>query len=504
MSYIKDGDDDRDWFDHEHEIEEEIARKFPHTDGTHTDDDVSTAKEMTAAPKIDGTATDIGNGARFAKQHANSFRFIPTRGAWIRWDGRRWANATSSDLLTAAKEVVEAMFGKALADKNEDRREAGLKWATKSASAARLEAMIKLATASSALQIAQAQLDQHHHLLTVLNGTVDLRSGALLPHAQENYLTKLTPIRYDASAQSPRWLQFLVEVFNKDEEMIRFVQRAVGYSLTGYTSAHAFFVLHGGGRNGKGRFVRQLMALLGDAARTTRFSTFTADQGSQAGANTPELAELVGARVVSAGEPDDGVRLSESVIKSLTGEDEITVCRKYEHPFCYTPTFKLFLHTNHRPEIRGTDTGIWSRPRLIPFLVTFDGKEGRPHPDPDLDAKLDAERSGILAWAVAGARQWFTNGLGSCSTVEKATAAYREESDALAPFFADRITAVPDSFTPSKELYAAYVAWCEQNANEPWKMRSFSIAVKRRGFQDGRGMKNGDQVRGFFDIKVTL
>jgi putative DNA primase/helicase len=290
-------------------------------------------------------------------------------------------------------------------------------------------------------------------------------------------------------------VQFLSEVFAGDVDLIRFVNRAVGYSLTGFTREHAFFVLHGSGKNGKGRFIRQLMALAGDAARTTAFTTFAADRARVPG-NTPELAELVGARLVCAGEPDEGVRLSESVIKSLTGEDEITVCRKYENPFSFAPTFKLWLHTNHKPEVRGTDDGIWRRPRLIPFNVSFEGRE-----DLELDAKLDAERPGVLAWAVAGAVEWFRDGLGTCGAVKAATSAYREESDVLKPFVDSHITISPGAFTSSKDLHTSYCRWAAANGIDPWKAQTLAKRLTARGLKTGKD--SSGRVRGFVNVQVT-
>jgi putative DNA primase/helicase len=204
-------------------------------------------------------------------------------------------------------------------------------------------------------------------------------------------------------------------------------------------------------------------------------------------------AALAGARVVSAGEPDEGVRLSESVIKSLTGEDEIEACKKYENPFTFTPHFKLWLHTNHKPEIRGTDAGIWRRPRLIPFNVSFEGRA-----DLQLDAKLDAERPGILAWAVEGAREWYSAGLGECTAVSAATKSYREEEDVLGAFIADRLKSEQKEFLPSAELYAAYERWCKQNGAEPWQPQTFSKRLRGRGYILGKH----DGVRGVLNVRL--
>jgi putative DNA primase/helicase len=352
--------------------------------------------------------------------------------------------------------------------------------------------MITLAASAKSLEASSSDFDQQPHLLNCLNGTVDLRDGVLQLHDRKNFITKLVDVAYAPMATCPRWEQFLMEVFAGDKELIAFVQRAVGYSLTGHTREHAFFIPYGNGMNGKSVFMRQVLALGGDAARTTSFTTFTADHNKQKG-NTPELAELAGMRIVAASEPDEGVRLSESVIKSLTGDDKIEVCKKFEAPFNFVPQFKLWLPTNHKPEIRGIDDGIWRRPRLIPFTVSFEGKA-----DKQLSEKLFAEQQGILAWAVRGAIDWFANGLGECRTVVDATRSYRQESDALGSFIEDCVTHVDGRFTSNAELYRVYTRWCEANGLEPWQQNPFSKKFKARGYHDNK-VKG---VRGFIGIKA--
>jgi putative DNA primase/helicase len=421
--------------------------------------------------------SDLGNARRFARDHIGKLLYLKDRQLWMRWDGLRWERAARTDLQAAAKKTARKMLGEA-AQKTVDLEKAS-KWAIRSMSARSIGSMVDLAASEASepeFNARSADFDTHPHLLVAENGTVDLEHGYLVGHEPDERLTKLTPIEYDQTAECPRWEQFLREVFADDLDLIAFVQRAVGYSLTGETREHAFFVLHGGGKNGKGRFIRQLIALLGDAAKTTAFSTFTAGRFSDAERNTPALAALAGARLVVAGEPDEGVRFSESIIKSLTGEDEIQACAKYEAPFSFTPRFKIWLHCNHRPEIRGTDEGIWRRPKLIPFNVSFEGRE-----DLRLDEKLDEERPGILAWAVRGATAWYEHGLGTCAAVKGATAGYRQESDPIAPFVEDCLELKKDGFETNGRICAAYQTWCMQNGIEPLKAHALSKRLAARG-----------------------
>jgi putative DNA primase/helicase len=448
-----------------------------------------------AIESVSDSCTDKANARAFAAVNADRFRYQANRKTWRKWDGRRWADATEVDLMRAAKEVADLLLERAARIKNPDVREAMVKHALKTCGRARLEAMIALSASEPQFDATTDIFDTKPYLLTVKNGTINLRTGEIKPHDREDYITKLTDIEYDPSAGATGWEQFQREIFDGDQELMAYVQRACGYSLTGETREQCFFLLHGSGCNGKGRHVRQLARLAGDAACVTPFSALTADRAKQSG-NTPELAKLAGARVVTAGEPDRGVKLSESIIKTLTGEDPITVCAKYEAPFTFVPAFKLWLHANHKPRILGTDPGIWRRPRFIPFLISFEGRK-----DETLDVKLDAEASGILAWAVRGAIEWYAHGLGGCAKVEAHTKAYREEEDTLGKFIADALETAPDGFVASKELHAAYKAWCEQASDEPVGNRLLGRMLAERGFCPGK--KSG--VRGFsgWALKVT-
>lgn len=448
---------------------------------------------------------DTGNGERFAIEHFENFRFLEDRKVWVRWDGKRWREATDADLHRAAKLVSKRMLAESL--KNDDKELHA--WAFSSLSRRGLSAMIECAKSESIFSSDSKQFDQNPDLLTVDNGTVDLRTGALLPHDREDMLTTITKIKYDPAATCPRWEKFLEEIFDGDAELIEFIRRSVGYSTTGHTREHAFFILYGGGRNGKGRFIKQLQALLGGAARSTRFQTFTATRELDGG-NTPQLAALADARLVVAGEPDAGVRLSESTIKMLTGEDEINVCKKYENPFSYIPRYKIWLHCNHKPTVRGTDEGIWSRPRLIPFNVTFktekqfikDGGKGvRRDPDKRLDAKLDAEHSGILLWAVRGAMAWYADGLGGSEKVSAATEIYRDESDRLGPFVEECIKVEEGKFSTNDKICDAYSSWCKRNLVD-YQMdgQTLSKLLAARGFERGRNEKG---IRGFKGVAVA-
>jgi putative DNA primase/helicase len=451
---------------------------------------------------------DVGNGERFALEHHRKFKFLDDRETWLRWDGKRWKEASESDVFRAAKRVVKKMLVEAI--KSEDKDDHS--WAQSSLASSKLAAMIKCAQSEKSLIDKAKNFDRNPELITVENGTIDLRTGKLRPHAQEDKITTLTEIKYDPQAKCQGWEEFLFQVFDGDLELIDLIHRAVGYSMTGLTSEQAFFILYGGGKNGKGRFVRQLMAILGDAARTTSFHTFTTGRFSEGERNSPALASLAGARLVSAGEPDEGVHLSESIIKALTGEDEIEVCAKYEKPFRYTPAYKIWLHCNYKPGIRGTDVGIWRRPRLIPFRVSFVTKAEaeakgitgpRKDPDKHLDDKLDAERPGILAWAVRGCIEWFKKELGEAATVEEEIKKYREESNHIGSFIDECLDTGKEAegkFATFSAVCSAYSAWCSRNLVDEMKGQTLS----KRLVASGLVLFRNGKCRGFKDVSVAI
>lgn len=310
----------------------------------------------------------------------------------------------------------------------------------------------------------------------MVNGTVDLRTGELRPHRREDLITRLAPVEYDPDAEAPLWEAFLRRIMDGNEDLIRFLQRAVGYSLTGDTSEQCFFLLYGTGANGKSTFLEAIRAMLGDYAQQADFGTFLV-QNRDGPRN--DVARLVGARFVSAVEVESGRRLSETLVKQLTGNDRVVARFLYREHFEFVPTFKLWLAANHKPVIRGADHAIWRRIKLIPFQVTIPPEDR----DRQLAARLRAELPGVLAWAVRGCLEWQQYGLGEPPEVTEATNEYRAEMDPLGPFFGERCVLHPNARAYAGELYAGYAAWCEQAGERPMSQREFGLRLQERGFE---------------------
>jgi putative DNA primase/helicase len=437
-------------------------------DGGPRDPDDATADPSWPRPKprpwprdLPEDHTDAANGRQFAFMHGGHLKHVADVGRWLRWDGKRWAQALEGDLLQAAKAVAEGLLGHAARQQNEEAQKAARTWAIKSANLPRLNAMITVGASEDDVRIEAKVLDHDPYMLNVENGTVDLMRAKLNPSDRSDFITRIVPVTYDPDAMCPRWWQFLSEVFDGDEELIAFVQRAVGYTLTGDTREHALFLLWGNGCNGKSVFIETLRAILGEFAVATPMSTFTTKRDGSTPTN--DLAMLRGARLCTVQESEETAGFSESLVKSLTGGDAITARFLHREFFTYMPQFKPWIATNHKPRVRGTDDGFWRRVRLIPFTVSFLNRQ-----DKTLLATLRAELAGILNWAIDGCVAWQLHGLGAAKAVTAATSTYREESDALAQFVADRllVTGDPDMSITSKRLYELYARWCEENGEK--------------------------------------
>lgn len=432
--------------------------------------------------------TDLGNSRRLARRYGENLRFCVLWNAWMLWDGTRWVRDARGVVVRAAAYTVLAIRAEVASVQGSDedaaeQRKAILAWSVRSESSVRINSMIELARSHDKIAVLPDAFDRDPCRINFPNGTFDVRFGGTYAHRRAHMITKCAGAPYDPCERAPRWERFLSEIMCGDAECVSFLQRAVGYSLLGDTSEHVMFVLHGCGANGKSVFLETLLHAFGDYASTTPFETFLAsDQGSKgSGAANPSLASLVGRRLVVASEVSDGRRLDEGTVKSVTGGDAIRVRDLYEKEFTYTPAFKLWLACNHKPQIRGTDDGIWRRIRLIPFEAKFSGASK----DLKLLDKLKAEASGILAWAIRGAMEWRKTGLRPPDSVTKATDDYRAESDKLGSFLEECCEVHPGDNNyrvQASSLFDAYQKWSKTREERPLNATSFGLRIKERGF----------------------
>ena len=415
--------------------------------------------------------TDMGNAERLETLYGDSMRYCYELGKWLIWNGRQWEPDPGGAAHRRAWETVRQIGSEASRVYDEDARKKLLKWALTSESRAKQRDMLGLA--ESLLPVSQAELDTDPWLLNVQNGTVDLKKGELKPHDRTDLNTKVCPVEY-RPGPAPLWAAFLEEVL-PDKEVRDFVQRAVGYSLTGDCGEEVLFFLYGTGRNGKSKFIETLQHVMGDYSSSTRPEVLMEKKYDSI---PVELAALKGIRFTSTVETGSGHRFAESLIKQVTGGDEVQVRHMRQDPFTYKPQFKIWLASNSKPDIKGRDQGIWSRIMMVPFTVTIPPERR----DKTLGEKLKKEGAAILAWAVEGCLAWQQEGLNPPHQVRAAIQEYQDETDRLSDFFEEACIINPLARTSTADIYDSYLIWADLNHEEAVKKNTFSKMLGERGF----------------------
>ncbi len=437
--------------------------------------------------------TDLGNARRFVTMHRGNVRFCYPWSKWSVWMDTHWAVDDTGEIYRCAKETVRGIYREADQCEDESRRPTLAKHAAKCESEGKLNAMLAMAQSEPGIPVLPDDLDRDPWLLNVRNGTLDLKTGQLRPHRREDLITKCLPVAYDPQAQCPRWCAFLDRIFEAKQELIAYVQRAIGYSLTGDTSEHCIFMLYGPGENGKSTQLQTLLGLLDAYAKKTPTETLMVRRGESI---PNDVARLRGARLVVAVEAEAGRRLAEAMVKEVTGGDTIAARFMRQEWFEFVPQFKIWLATNHKPRILGTDRAIWRRIRLIPFTVIIPKAEQ----DRQLGEKLREEWPGILAWAVEGCRAWQAHGLGEPQEVIQATEEYRAEQDVIGAFLEECCYEDSTASALARDLYGAYRAWTEANGERLTTQKDFGGRLGERGFTRGTGAGN---VKKWFGIGLV-
>lgn len=415
--------------------------------------------------------TDAGNAIRFARRHGANVRYCHPWEKWLVWDGCRWKQDNDGRPQSLAKEVCRALQKLVAAkmreteDEKEKERLSDIKsFALKSEASARLSAMYGVAQDEPGIPIYPDSLNTHPMLLCCPNGTVDLQTGEIREHNRADYLTQFCPTPYDPKAKCPTWLKTLADIFPAgdaaevpgDQEMIGFLQRLLGYCLTGLTKEQVLPIWWGDGGNGKGTVINAITSVMGeDYSRRLPSSVLMASKGER---HPTELATLFGRRFVVASETESGGRLKEALVKELTGSDKIS-CRRMKEDFWeFWPTHKIILVTNKRPRIIGRERGIWRRILLVPFAKSF----GDGEVDKNREDKLRKETKGILAWMIAGCLEWQKKGFSEPASVREATSEYKESEDLISTWIAERCDVIATGKEKAMDLYSDYKAWMER------------------------------------------
>ncbi|WP_242300426.1 MULTISPECIES: phage/plasmid primase, P4 family [unclassified Bacillus cereus group] len=429
-------------------------------------------------PKRKFKLTELGNAERIAYEYGHVIKFVNDIG-WFIWDGKRWRIDTKKEIERITAKVLRSL------SKSEDEAEA--KWARMCER--RNVRMNSIKDLMPLVPGERQEFDTHKYLLNVENGIVDLKTGKLQQHDRELGLTKITNITFDENAKCPEWLNFLDQIFQGDKELAEYMQRLIGYSLTGEITEQIMVFLIGGGSNGKSTFINIIKDIMGDYGRQAKSDTFI--KKKETGANN-DIARLVGSRFVSAIESEDGEQLSEAFVKQITGGEPVLARFLRQEFFEFIPEFKVFFTTNHKPVIKGVDEGIWRRIRLIPFNLQLP-KEKR---DKKLPEKLSLEMPGILNWAIEGCLKWQRSGLNDPAIVMKATGDYKEEMDILGPFMFECCFKREDVQIEAKDLFEVYANWCFRNGEHQLKNRAFYRILESQGFKRERGNRNKYYIKG--------
>ena len=435
---------------------------------------------------------EIGFADRLADQFGELLRFDASHQAWMVWTDTHWEKDETGFVVECMKKVATRMKEVEVPVMRAQIQNYGdhftLRAKELDADAKRLHSKNAICAALALAQSLPQLVTKHSHydadplLLNCLSGTVDLRDGSLRSHNRGDLITNITRIPLaETSEGCPRWKRFLLEIMQDDVEMVSYLQRMVGYILTGSTQEQVFFLLHGTGANGKSVFLNVLHRLLGDYGKVADFTTFL--DMNRGGAPRNDLAGFAGKRLVVASESAQGKQLDETVMKQFTGGDVISARMLYKDFVEFKPVGKLLLATNHKPKVQGTDYGIWRRMRLIPFLASFKDEQRDPH----LEQKLMEEMPAILRWAVEGCIQWRAVGLGMPKAIEEAVKEYQSSMDTFQHFLDDICETGDNHKESSQRLYDAYKIWAQNSGMRfPMTQPVFNSTLAQRGFTPKR------------------
>lgn len=431
--------------------------------------------------------TDLGNARRLASMFGGELKHSSKIG-WLAWDEKRWREDHGNVSIHQRAEQVIDDIQREAGTKSGEEQKAHFKWAKTSQSAGHLNALVDIARYQDRISVPpESSFDRQPLLVNCQNGTLDLDTMELRPHRREDRLTKIIAADYDPDAKSAMWERFLNETTEANPEMLEFLQQAAGYSITGLTDEEKLFFVHGPTASGKSTFVEALKATLGDYAATTDFETFLAKKND--GGTRNDIARLAWVRMVSSIEVEQGKKIAEGLVKTLTGGDVVTARFLYKELFEFKPQFKLWLVANHKPRV-DNESAIWRRILIVPFDRSVPEDKRDPRVKREL---ITASESGaaIFAWAVAGYQKWKAAGaLPIPKVVSVATDAYREEMDPLKDFLEQAITFDPADKTlmaPKSDVRERYVEWCRRGGSFPMNERDFKSRLLDLDVTEKRG-----------------
>jgi len=427
---------------------------------------------------------------RFAELHSGERRFVALWNRWLSWEGTCWR----VDETQRTTELSRRLCRKISAECNKQKNKKTI--ARVIASRKTVEAVERLARADSRIAAHPDQFDADQWALNTPSGIIDLRSGQVRPNKASDHCTKITAVAPDSSCSIPTWLSFLDRVADRDAELISYLQRALGYMLTGSTRDHALFFGHGPGATGKSTLLKAVTGCVGDYHRTAAIETFTASKNER---HPTDLAALRGARIVTAVETEEGRRWAESKIKALTGGDRIAARFMRADFFEFDPTFKLFIVGNHLPGLRSVDEAIRRRFHLVPFTTIIPLNER----DVTLGEKLKLEWPGILWWMILGCLEWQQHGLAPPAVIRAATDSYLESEDSLGAWIEGGVRD-PNAWEYTEDLFNSWKKYAGRAGEYVGSLTKFSQRLQDRAESIGlRKDRDGESGRrGFYGLRL--
>ncbi len=433
--------------------------------------------------------SDVGNSERFIAMYNKIVRYNPVRKKWLIWSGKHWRMDFDGRIESLARKTVKTLQKQGLEIKEIKEDDIELKkeirkFVLRSENDARIRAIVNQAKTESNIVI--REMDRNPYLLNLKNGTLNLKTGKLQEHNRKDFITKLVDIKYEAKAKCPNWTEFINKIFLGNTELIEYIQKSLGYSLTGDANLQCFYLLHGQGSNGKGTFMKAVLTILGDYAAVLKGSSLMERVGDEGARG--DLAKLEGKYFVCVNELEDGKSFDEALVKSLSsGADEaIPVRRMYEEEFDLHPTFKMWMTTNKLPKIKGTDNGIWRRVRKIPFEYNFENDEDKD--EHFFENKLLPEISGILNWAIEGCMKWQKEGMHVPDIVKYAIEDYKNDMDVIQRFIEECCIVSETCKVKRANLYEAYCLWCKENKEYTLSSRKLNKKLTEKNFQEAKTM----------------
>lgn len=431
--------------------------------------------------------TDTGNAHRLMDKFGSIIRYSYNRKKWMYWNGKVWCVDDSGEIKKLADIICDDIKREGFMEQDEKTQSDLLKWATRTSSSKGKEAMVKECQHLDGIPVSPDDFDVYPDYLNCQNGIVNLRNGELIPHDSSFMMSKICFAEYDPSDKQPKlWLKFLDDVTGGDKEIQDYIQKCVGYSLSGSTREQCAYFLYGMGNNGKSTFLDTIADMLGGYASNAQPETIMMKKWGNEGANS-DIARLKSARFVTSEEPTEGVRLNEGLLKQLTGGSKVTCRFLYGDEFEYLPEFKIWIATNHKPVVRGMDYGIWRRIKLIPFEVNIPKEKV----DKMMKYRLRKEFPQILHWAVQGCIKWQKEGMNEPEKVQIAVKEYKQEMDLLAGFMEQCVEIDYDSGERimASDLFRAYTRWAKQNNEYEMSSKKFFKDIGNKVPDKGRNSK---------------